>query len=176
MQPAFHFRHCPSCGRPSTAAPGAIPFRCGNCGFQYYFNPTVAVAALIIDESNRVLFIQRATDPEKGKLALPGGYVDIDETAEVALRREVREEVNLEVDPLQFLCTQTNDYFYQGITYPVLDLFFVTRAKSLEGIAALDGVAGFAWLDPRSVSPSDIAFRSIREAVRIYASGLKPNS
>ena len=136
----------------------------------------MAVAALIIDESNRVLFIQRATDPEKGMLALPGGYVDIDETAEVALRREVREEVNLEVDPLQFLCTQTNDYFYQGITYPVLDLFFVTRAKSLEGIAALDGVAGFAWLDPRSVSPSDIAFRSIREAVRIYASGLKPNS
>ena len=171
MQPAFHFRHCPSCGQPA-AAPGSIPFHCVICNFHYYFNPTVAVAALIVDESHRVLFIKRAKEPAKGKLALPGGYVDIGETAEDALRREVREEVNLEIGSLEFLGSQTNDYLYLRVNYPVLDLFFITRAKSLTGIAALDGVTDFSWLDPRTVTPSDIAFRSIREAVRIYASNL----
>ena len=136
----------------------------------------MAVAAIIVDESSRVLFIKRAREPDKGKLALPGGFVDIGETAEDALRREVREEVNLEIGPLEFLCSQTNEYRYLGTTYPVLDLFFITRARSLEGIAALDGVDGFSWLDPRTVPPADIAFRSIREAIRIHASGLKPNS
>lgn len=143
------------------------PFHCDGCGFHYYFNAAPAVAALVFDDAGRALFLRRAKDPAKGKLAVPGGFVDLGETAEAALRREIREEVNLEVGPLDYLCSQVNEYFYRGVKYPVLDFFYVTRALGTEGIAALDGVESFHWMRPGEVDMEAIAFPSIRAAVQL---------
>src|SRR6185295_12756038 len=92
----------------------------------------------------------------------------IGETAEEALRREIKEEVNLDVGPLEFLCSAPNEYLYRGVNYPVLDLAFVCRAVSTEPIAALDGVESFCWLKPGEVDPGEIAFPSIHAALRHY--------
>ena len=116
------------------------------------------------------MFIRRAKEPAQGKLAVPGGFVDIGETAEDALRREIKEEVNLEVESLEFLCSAPNEYHYEGVTYPVLDLVFVTRATSTDKTAALDGVESFCWLKPSEVDLNEIAFPSIRAALRLYNS------
>lgn len=43
----------------------------------------------------KVLLIERAHDPHKGKWALPGGFVDMDETTETCARRELEEETGL---------------------------------------------------------------------------------
>ena len=77
METVQLFRHCPRCAAPSD--PGANPFRCGACGLTYYFNAAAAVAALITRDYGDVLLIRRAKDPARGKLALPGGFVDIGE-------------------------------------------------------------------------------------------------
>jgi ADP-ribose pyrophosphatase YjhB (NUDIX family) len=104
-------------------------------------------------------------------LSIPGGFVDIGETAEDGLRRELREEVNLEVTALEFLCTQPNVYHYQGVTYPVLDLFFVTEAVPGHVAAALEDVESLCWLDPAEVAPEEIAFPSVREGLRRFLAG-----
>lgn len=57
---------------------------------------TVDVAAVTPD--GRVLLIERGWPPYKGQLALPGGHVDLAETAPIAAVRELREETGLEVD------------------------------------------------------------------------------
>ena len=145
------------------------PFQCAACGFHFYFNAAIAVAAILLGPDDRVLFIRRAKDPAKGKLAVPGGFVDIGETAEQALRREIREEVNLVVGPLEYLCSAPNQYLFAKINYPVLDFFYITRAESLDGIAALDGVESFEWHAPKAVSEAEIAFPSVLFAVRSYA-------
>jgi ADP-ribose pyrophosphatase YjhB (NUDIX family) len=128
----------------------------------------VAVAAFVQRPGGEVLFIRRAHEPAKGKLALPGGFVDIGETAEVALRREIREEVGLEVGRLEFLGSETNEYCYREVRYPVLDLFFETAAAAPHQAAALDGVEALCWLDPRAVASADIAFVTIRRALAAY--------
>ena len=49
-----------------------------------------------LDESElKVLLIERALDPFKGKWALPGGFVRVDETLDEAARRELEEEAGL---------------------------------------------------------------------------------
>jgi mutator protein MutT len=167
MTPQELLKFCPRCGREQIAS-AKNPFQCPFCGHTQFFNPAAAVAAILLRPDGCALFLRRARDPGKGKLGLPGGFVDIGETAENALRREIREEVNLEVAELEFLCTLTNEYHYKGITYPVLDLFFVTHAAPILEAAALDGVESFAWIDPRDVNLSEMAFGSNAEALRRF--------
>jgi ADP-ribose pyrophosphatase YjhB (NUDIX family) len=165
MEPARHFKFCPRCGKPRDECIGSSPFRCAACGFLYYFNPTIAAAGFIFAPDDTVLFVRRAKEPAKGKLAVPGGFVDAGETAEEALRRETREEVNLELADLSFLGTYTNSYNYGDVTYPVLDLFYRARPVHIESAAALDGVESLEWLDPRTVDLGAVAFPSIRNAL-----------
>jgi ADP-ribose pyrophosphatase YjhB (NUDIX family) len=161
MHPTELFRHCPRCGA-ALPSPGANPLACGGCGFSYFFNPTVAAAAFIFDGADRTLFIRRAKEPSKGKLAVPGGFIDIGETAEGALRREVREEVGIEIDRLAFLGSCPNDYAYRGVTYPVVDLIFTADAVSPQSARALDAVAGIEWKPVAAVDPDELAFPSLR--------------
>ena len=73
-----------------------------------YAHPHMAVTvdAVVFGEGldgREVLLIRRARDPFKDRWALPGGYVDIDETVAAAARRELSEEAGLDVPDLAFL-------------------------------------------------------------------------
>ena len=63
---------------------------------KYPDRPIVAVGAVIL-HGDRVLLIQRGQEPLKGEWSLPGGVVELGETLEAALVREVREETSLDV-------------------------------------------------------------------------------
>ena len=63
---------------------------------QYPVRPIVGVGAVILDGA-RVLLVRRAHEPLKGEWSLPGGAVELGETLEAALAREVVEETGLDV-------------------------------------------------------------------------------
>jgi 8-oxo-dGTP diphosphatase len=65
---------------------------------EYPSRPVVGVGAVVLDRG-RVLLVRRANEPLKGRWSLPGGAVDVGETLREAIRREVREETGLEVEP-----------------------------------------------------------------------------
>jgi NAD+ diphosphatase len=177
MDPASCFFFCPRCGRAIDGEAGARPFRCTACGFVYYFNAAVSVSAIIRDgpDDTRALFIRRGHEPAQGKLAFVGGFVDPGEGVEMALAREVREEVGLELTDVRWLASFPNAYHYRDLVYPVADLFFVCRAVRPEQAAALDGVASVCWLDPRRVDPDEIAFPSMRAALARWLDGPRPS-
>src|SRR5438552_13789207 len=64
---------------------------------EYPVRPIVGVGAVVLD-GDRVLLVKRAHEPLKGEWSLPGGAVEVGETLEAAVAREVREETCLEVE------------------------------------------------------------------------------
>lgn len=69
---------------------------------QQYPEPTVG--ALIFNREDK-LFLMRS-HKWKGKWVVPGGHIELGERMEDALRREVKEETNLNIDEIEFLCFQ----------------------------------------------------------------------
>ena len=66
---------------------------------RYPTRPFLGVGALIFD-NGQILVVERGTEPLKGYWSLPGGIVEAGEKLEDAIRREVREETGLEIEPL----------------------------------------------------------------------------
>src|SRR5262245_18323601 len=67
---------------------------CDICG--RWLNRAVTVAGVVVRDGE-VLIIRRGGEPQRGRLALPGGYVDFEETTSEACAREVLEETSLQV-------------------------------------------------------------------------------
>ena len=125
-------RYCTKCGAAALRFVGTKCVHCDVCGFDLYLNPAAAVAALIPDDQGRLLIIERAEDPRKGTWDLPGGFADPGESAEDALRREVKEELGLAVVSARYLCSYPNTYDYMGMRYATMDLGFVCRVESAQ--------------------------------------------
>lgn len=165
------FSFCPQCAAPRPAEkllPQGAPFHCGACGFTYYFNTASAVAVFIEDGAGRCLFIRRGREPAKGRLAMAGGFTDPRETGEAATRREIREELGLELGPLAYVGTWPNQYFAGGFIVHVLDIFYRAPLAASELAPDAEEVSGVEWLDPRAIDPAEMAFPSMREALASY--------
>lgn len=71
-------------------------------GRRYPRRPIVGVGAIVV-QGDRVLLVERGRQPLKGTWSLPGGVVEVGEHLKDAIRREVREETGIEVEPLRLV-------------------------------------------------------------------------
>jgi ADP-ribose pyrophosphatase YjhB (NUDIX family) len=74
---------------------------CSQCGFIHYQQYKVGVAAIIFND-NKLLLLKRNQEPWKDHWYIPAGYVEIEETPEEAVHREVKEEAGFLVEILKF--------------------------------------------------------------------------
>ena len=80
---------------------------------------------MIVNDKGEILFTKRSVDPHKGMLDLPGGFVDIMESAENALVREIKEELNLNIEHFQYFMSSPNEYIFGGLSVFTLDLAYI---------------------------------------------------
>ena len=173
--PAKRFRFCPFCGGSHFEWEGRKSHLCADCGHRFFTNPAAAVIAVIENERGEVLFVRRKYDPAKGMLDLPGGFVDCGERAEDALKREVLEEVGLQVVGADFLTTLPNTYLYNGLLYYTTDLAFRCKVGDWSLLSAGDDAAECRLMPLSSVKPDDIGLDSIRKLVELLQQGLAGN-
>jgi 8-oxo-dGTP pyrophosphatase MutT (NUDIX family) len=172
---------CPSCGSPKIQFDQSHKFSCPACGFVYYHN-TAAATGCVIRTKKGILLLVRGKDPAKGKLDLPGGFVDPGEGALDGLRRELREEIgwpgeggacggNAHDANFSLFASFPNTYPYKNIVYNTCDLFFTLDAPDLtekDLRLAAGEIGGYCFVQPRDIRMEDLAFDSTRRALRAY--------
>lgn len=173
MHPLELFKYCPKCGSSRFLVNNEKSKRCADCGFVYYFNSSAATVAFILNDKNELLVCRRAKEPAKGTLDLSGGFIDMYETGEEGVAREVLEETGLKVEQAVYLFSLPNTYLYSGFLVHTLDQFFLCKVKDTTEIKAMDDVADAFWLPLDQVNPAEFGLDSVREGVRRF---LKENS
>ena len=82
---------------------------------------TVTAGAMIFDDQGRILLLEHVFRPDSG-WGIPGGFLSKGEQPEAALRRELREEIGIEVENVEMLFVRTLDGPRQ------IEIYFRARA------------------------------------------------
>lgn len=163
------FKFCSNCGAGDLQTACEREFRCPACGFRHFITPIPAAVALILDAQDRILITRRAHEPGLGKLGLPGGVIEPEETGEMAAARETHEEVGLDLPASAFtyFIALNNRYAFQGYEWPTLDLFFFAQVQDFSSLQIDSAEVMETLICPLDdVQLNEFAFESNAEAIR----------
>lgn len=123
-------RFCGKCGSPTSTFPDAPALQCVSCGNLYF--PQIAPAVIVLVSRNDEILLAHNRQFTNGMFGLIAGFVEAGESAEEAVRRELREEVGIEIQCLEYRKSQS---------WPFPNsLMLGFRAEYLSGEARADGV------------------------------------
>jgi mutator protein MutT len=123
----------------------------------------------VVVRDGTVLLVRRGKAPLYGRWVVPGGTVELGETLEEALVREMEEETGLRVEPLEILTVFDRIEREGGrVAYHYVIVDFLCRWRSGEARAASDALA-VAWVRPEDLDGYDLppkALEVVRDAFR----------
>jgi ADP-ribose pyrophosphatase YjhB (NUDIX family) len=158
------WNYCPRCGEAIEKAVERA--ECPACGYVGYANAVPGAEAVCFDERGRVLLGRRAFDPGAGLWDLPGGFLHENEHPLDGLRREVREETALEIEPREFLGFWLEPY--DGRI--VLCLAWSAHASG-DGRPG-DDLVELRWFEPHELpAPSELGFSHYPQVLSVAVSG-----
>jgi len=165
-------RFCPECGNTLTREipPGDHKTRsiCRSCGHVGYSNPTPLVAVFVCC-GDKILWIRRGIEPQKGRWAFPGGFVESDETPQEAASRELQEETALVVpaELIQPVSISSFTHMHQ------IWLTFRYHLDECQPIQLTPEAVEASWFTEEDVPLSDKAYPDTEEQVREFYSWLR---
>lgn len=128
----------------------------------YPNQPIIGVGAVIVCNC-KILLEKRKSEPGRGKWTVPGGLVELGESAEQTVMREVREETNLEVDQPELIdvvnSVTTDENGKIKYHFVIVDYFVKLKGGTLK---AADDAAELRWVEFGEVENYDLT-RSFRE-------------
>ena len=162
----FAWNYCPICGEQLVARDDGEKSRphCSDCRRFYYRNPLPAVCCLVMRE-DALLLIKRGIEPCRGEWAFPGGFVEMGESTEEAIIREMEEETGLHVKSVRLIGVSSQNSTLYG---PITLLGYVALDWHGEPQASSDAMEARFFL-PEECPP--IAFPAHAELLRQFLSG-----
>ncbi len=135
---------------------------CKNCNQPLYENPIPASCLVVIDKDEKILLVKRSVEPKKGFWCLPGGFMELGETPELAALRELKEETGLSGKIEILLGVDSNN----SAQYKTV-LMVGYLVKSYSGIhKAGDDACELGYFHVNDMP--EIAFESHKNFIRIY--------
>ncbi|HEX2911609.1 MAG TPA: NUDIX hydrolase [Chloroflexia bacterium] len=174
---------CPRCGRQlevrlfgERERPQCLVGE-GGCGFVDFGHYSLGVGGVVVttgeDGISRALLIQRGEEPNRGGWTIPGGFVEFDEIADVAVVREVKEETGLECQVVGLMGFRNRADPHDNNSYAVFLL------EVIGGVLVADPTdeiaqAGFFSLEEMRTMPRlaplsfELAAAGIEKRVRLF--------
>jgi len=141
---------------------------CPACGFVSYASSKTTAGALCVDDGC-VLLARRRAEPFRGRWDIPGGFLEEGEHPLDGLRRELREETGLEVEPLEFLGIWMDRYGGDSNAEATLNLYWTARVVSGEPQPA-DDVDALQWFPADGLPGRDeLAFENVPLVLSAWA-------
>lgn len=115
----------------------------------------VRVAALIQDSKGKILLVQQQKK-KSGYWLLPGGGIEFGESGEEALKRELKEELSLEVSHIEFLLL--NESIDPNKKRHLIQIVFLTKVRELLPVlnAKEKAISGFGYFSPKEILSMDL--------------------
>jgi ADP-ribose pyrophosphatase YjhB (NUDIX family) len=163
------FVFCPSCAARLQEPDREGGLRCPRCGRVWYRNPAPTIACVIVRDGKGLVAV-RAGDPWKGKIDVPGGFLHVGEDPLDGLRREVREELGVEIDVTDADYVQAAAHRYEEDGEWLVSLGFRARLVSGEPRPS-DDVADIRWVTAEEIDDLDFAWPHDRALVTTVLRG-----
>ncbi|MEO7119398.1 MAG: NUDIX hydrolase [Candidatus Limnocylindrales bacterium] len=168
---AANLLFCSRCGAPLHFGPVAGEDRhrlsCDECGFISYVNPRLVVTSIPVTAAGEVVLLRRGIEPGLGAWAQPGGFLEIDETAEQGAVRETLEETGLHVETTRIVGLYTRPpaaIVVVAYEARILGGEFTTGPEALE-------IEAF---HPEAIPWLGIAFNTTTWALRDWVRSVRP--
>lgn len=161
LPPLVAYKHCPKCGE-SLEHKGGNLLKCTSCGYNFFVNAAPAASVIILNEKNEILLTKRKFEPYKDTWQTPGGFMQPEETYEEAVRREIVEELGVEMKLGNFLGAFPATYPYHGVILPFLSL--ISLAEIVSGvIEGKDDVAEVRFFSKKALKDIEIPYPFLRD-------------
>ncbi len=141
---------------------------------EYPAAPVAAVGAVVI-EGGSVLLVKRAYPPRQGEWSLPGGQLELGESLQDGLRREVREETGLlvEVGAVVDVFDRVDHDGSGRIRYHFVIVDFLCRAVG-GTLCAGDDAADVRWVPRQDLHALGVNSHAVAVIERGFLLGLDP--
>lgn len=165
MDPKEAYRFCPKCGGKLVAKQDSLD--CSSCGFRFYINPIPSNAVIIENEKNEILMVKRRIEPRAGTWDLPGGFLKPGENFFDSVKREIREELHIEIEITGIVGIYEDIYIFQDIKNPTL-LITVTTKITSGNLKADDDISDYRYFPKEEVLKQELSFRGVRKSLEDY--------
>lgn len=140
--------------------------KCAKCGWIHYHNPRPTVSA-IISRNGKILLCHRSANPCKGKWDLPGGFLEEGESAEEGLRREMKEELGIELINVRLLSVEGPAYYlFGGQDNYNIDIYYEVTTSDEPQVPSNNEMTEISWFDPNNLPP--MAFETNVKAIEVW--------
>jgi ADP-ribose pyrophosphatase YjhB (NUDIX family) len=154
------WKYCPRCRAEVERSDNKV--ECPECGFVTYASSKPTASCLLLDEQGRILLSRRGSEPFAGMWDFPGGFLEEDEHPLDCLRRELREEAGVEIEPLAFLGIWMDVYGPRGVS--TLNVYWTGRIA--DGVPEpADDVTELRWFAPDEIPRDELAFNHLPDVL-----------
>ncbi len=170
MNRTISFVYCPRCGQVLEDKTNKNFMVCKKCNFHYFFNPSPTNALIISNSKQEILLVKKKIPPKTGQWDLPGGFVELGETIEDSLEREIKEELGLTLKKYRYFRSFVGNYLFKGTTYqPLCFVFYTTLTdEQINKIRPGDDAESFRFFRKNKLPWDKILFIDVKKALRAY--------
>lgn len=163
VEPKKAYRFCPKCaGKLVPQKENSL--RCGRCHFHLYINPMPTNSVVAENDAGEILLVKRKFPPQKGYWDVPGGFIQPYESFEQSVKREVKEELGVDIVIKKIIGIYTDRYDYEGVIGPAFCIMVAGQLSSFDLVPG-DDAEDYAWFTKKDILQQKIAFPSVKKGI-----------